>query len=74
MLKEIVNDLHGAGGPSVPGEGKQREHEKPRAAQAYAVTSIPRTYFINGEGKIVTYKIGLITESQLQNAIKLLLP
>ncbi len=44
------------------------------AAQAYAVTSIPRTYFINGEGKIVTYKIGLITESQLQNAIKLLLP
>ena len=43
------------------------------AYNAYSVTSIPATYFINKEGDIVTYANGMINEKQLESGIELIL-
>ena len=42
-------------------------------AIAYGVTSIPATYFIDGEGNLVTYARGALTADNLQSRINLLL-
>ena len=43
------------------------------AAQAYGVNSIPRTYFIDAEGNLVSAVKQMITAQQLQEGIDLLL-
>ena len=43
------------------------------AAQAYQVSSIPATYIINEEGRIIYSAIGKLSAKQLQEAINLLL-
>jgi len=43
------------------------------AAKAYEVTSIPATFFINTDGKIVTSFQGAITETSLNEDIQLIL-
>lgn len=43
------------------------------AANAYRVSSIPTTYFINAEGEIVSYKVGMVSASELEKGIQSLL-
>ncbi len=43
------------------------------AANAYRVSSIPTTYFINAEGEIVSYKVGMVSASELEKGIESLL-
>ncbi len=43
------------------------------AANAYRVSSIPTTYFINAEGEIVSYKVGMVSASELESGIQSLL-
>ena len=43
------------------------------AANAYRVSSIPTTYFINAEGEIVSYKVGMVSASELEKGIQNLL-
>lgn len=40
------------------------------AANAYMVSSIPTTYFINAKGEAVNYKIGMMTAAELESGIK----
>ena len=40
------------------------------ASYAYQVSSIPASFFIDGEGKLVTYQIGTMQESALLAAIE----
>ncbi len=42
-------------------------------AAAYGVNAIPATYFLDGEGKLVTYSRTMLTESTLQKGIDQLL-
>lgn len=39
------------------------------AAMAYSIQSIPTTIFFDGEGNIVEYKVGAISESQLEGML-----
>ncbi len=43
------------------------------AANAYGVSSIPMTVFINAQGEIVTYAVGMLNAATLQKGIDLLL-
>ena len=43
------------------------------AAMAYNTGSIPATFFVNKEGKLVTYAIGAITESVLEQGISMIM-
>ena len=43
------------------------------AANAYRVSSIPKTYFINAEGEVVSYKVGMVSASELEKGIQSLL-
>ena len=43
------------------------------AAITYGVTAIPATYFVDGEGHMITSAKGAMSEEQLQQAIDLLL-
>ena len=43
------------------------------AANAYRVSSIPTTYFINAEGEIVSYKVGMVSASELEKGTQSLL-
>ncbi len=43
------------------------------AANAYRVSSIPTTYFINAAGEIVSHKVGMVSASELESGIKSLL-
>ena len=40
------------------------------ASYTYQISSIPATFFIDGEGKLVTYQIGAMQESVLRSAIE----
>lgn len=40
------------------------------AANAYRVSSIPTTYFINAKGEAVNYKVGMVSAAELENGIK----
>ena len=40
------------------------------AANAYMVSSIPTTYFINAKGEAVNYKVGMMTAAELESGIK----
>ena len=42
------------------------------AANAYSISSIPATYFINAKGEVVSYKVGMMTADELDTGIKLL--
>ena len=43
------------------------------AAITYGVSSIPATYFIDGEGGLVTYRQGMVTSEMLASGVDLLL-
>ena len=43
-------------------------------AEAYKVTGIPVTYFIDANGNIVAYATGMMSASRLQNGIDMILP
>jgi thiol-disulfide isomerase/thioredoxin len=45
---------------------------KQSAASAYGITSIPTTFFINGEGNLVTYSKGAMEKNDLLAAIDLI--
>ena len=42
------------------------------AATAYQVSAIPTTYFISAEGEIVSQKVGMLTDAEINAAMKLL--
>ncbi len=44
------------------------------AARVYGVTSLPTTYFINAEGKLVAKAMGAISKETLQQGISMILP
>ncbi len=44
------------------------------AANAYGVSAIPTTYFINEKGELVTYAMGMLDLETLQKGIGMLLP
>ena len=43
------------------------------AAMTYGVYAVPQTYFIDGDGNIVTYAQGALPASSLQQGVDLLL-
>ena len=42
------------------------------ASRAYYVSSLPATYFIDADGNIKDYAIGMISGERLQNGIKVI--
>ena len=40
------------------------------AANAYMISSIPSTYFINAKGEMVSYKVGMMTADELESGIQ----